>query len=78
MAAAASLVPAGAQAQLVHQDFCDGLERVVEAAQEENGFLSLERARAAPPHLGFRHGCRATGDGKRQYWLSTRIWRRTL
>lgn len=68
-AAAASLVSAGAQAQLVHQDFCNGLERVVEAAQDEGGFLFLERARAAPPHLGFRYGCRATGDERRQFWL---------
>lgn len=69
IAAAALLAPAAAQAQLVAQDFCHGLERAVDAAGDEGGFLRLERSRAAPPHLGFRHGCRATGDQKRQYWL---------
>jgi hypothetical protein len=69
--AAALLAPSAAQAQsgLVSQDFCHGLKRAVEAARQEGGFLRLERARAAPPHLGFRHGCRATGDERRQYWL---------
>lgn len=71
IAAAALLAPAAGQARLVAQDFCDGLEQVVDAAREEGGFLHLERSRAAPPHLDFRHGCRATGDGKRQYWLCT-------
>lgn len=71
IAAAALLAPPAAQAQLVRQEFCHGLERVVDAARDEGGFLFLERARAAPPHLGFRHGCRATGDSKRQYWLCT-------
>lgn len=69
IAAAAMLAPAAAQAQLVRQDFCWGLKRVVTAARAEGGFLGLERSRAASPHLGFRHGCRATGDEKRQYWL---------
>ncbi len=71
VAASALLVPGAAQAQsgLVSQDFCHGLKRVVEAALQPGGFLRLERARAAPPHLGFRHGCRATGDDRRQYWL---------
>ncbi|HEX8125980.1 MAG TPA: hypothetical protein VF548_10400 [Allosphingosinicella sp.] len=71
VAAAALLAPAAGQAQsrLVNQDFCWGLKRVVEAAQYEGGFVGLERSRAAPPHLGFRHGCRATGDQRRQYWL---------
>lgn len=69
IAAAALLAPASVQAQLVRQEFCHGLKRVVDAAEDEGGFLWLERARAAPPHLGFRHGCRATGDDKRQYWL---------
>lgn len=69
IAAAALLAPAAGQAQLVAQDFCHGLERVVDAARDEGGFLHLERSRAAPPHLGFRHGCRATGDSERQYWL---------
>jgi hypothetical protein len=71
VAAAALLGPAAGRAQLVRQDFCHGLERVVDAARDEGGFLGLERARAAPPHLDFRRGCRATGDSKRQYWLCT-------
>jgi hypothetical protein len=69
--AAALLAPAAGQAQLVRQEFCQGLERVVAAARDEGGFLSLERARAAPPHLDFRHGCRATGDENKQFWLCT-------
>jgi hypothetical protein len=69
IAVAALLAPVAGQAQLVKQDFCNGLKTVVNAARNEGGFLHLERARAAPPHLGFRHGCRATGDEKRQYWL---------
>ncbi|HEU0133822.1 MAG TPA: hypothetical protein VFR28_03285 [Allosphingosinicella sp.] len=71
--AAALLAPMAAQAQggLVAQDFCWGLKRVVAAAADEGGFLFLERARAAPPHLGFRHGCRATGAEKRRYWFCT-------
>jgi hypothetical protein len=68
MAATALLAPA-APAQPVAREFCKGLERVIDAAREDGGFLRLERARGAPPHLGFRHGCRATGDGKRQYWM---------
>jgi hypothetical protein len=71
IAAAALLTPAGAQSQLVRQDFCDGLNRVIDSARDDGGFLFLERAHGAPPHLGFRHGCRATGDSKRQYWLCT-------
>jgi hypothetical protein len=71
IAATALLAPAAGQAQFVTQEFCHGLERVVDAARDEGGFLFLERARAAPPHLGFRHGCRATGDSTRQYWLCT-------
>ena len=68
--AVALLIPAAGQAQgLVAQDFCWGLKRTIEAAEYQGGFLLLERSRAAPPHLGFRHGCRATGDEKRQYWL---------
>lgn len=71
IAATALSAPAAGQAQggRVRQDFCQALKRVVEAADHEGGFLRLERARAAPPHLGFRHGCRATGDERRQYWL---------
>lgn len=69
IAAAALAAPAAGKAQLVKQDFCHGLERVVEAARDKGGFLFLESARGAPPHLDFRHGCRATGDGTRQYWL---------
>ncbi|HEX8448410.1 MAG TPA: hypothetical protein VF652_02360 [Allosphingosinicella sp.] len=73
IAAAAMLAPMTAEAQggLVRQEFCHGLERVLDSARDEGGFLFLERARAAPPHLDFRHGCRATGDRKRQYWLCT-------
>ncbi len=71
IAAAALLAPAAGQAQPVRQDFCHGLGRVVEAARHEGGFVGLERSRAAPPHLDFRHGCRATGDAKRRYWLCT-------
>ncbi|HEX8308512.1 MAG TPA: hypothetical protein VF645_08850 [Allosphingosinicella sp.] len=71
IAAAALPLPAGARGQAVSQDFCSGLQRVIEAARDEGGFLFLERAHAAPPHLDFRHGCRATGDEKRQYWLCT-------
>lgn len=69
--AAAAVLAAGtghAQSGLVAQDFCHGLKRVVEAAGQPDGFARLERARAAPPHLGFRHGCQATGDERRQYW----------
>jgi hypothetical protein len=71
IAVAALMAPAAGQAQgrLVGQDFCHGLKRVVEAAEFEGGFQWLERARAAPPHLGFRQGCQATGDERRQYWL---------
>ncbi|HLL31686.1 MAG TPA: hypothetical protein VK403_11880 [Allosphingosinicella sp.] len=64
MAAAALLAPTAGGAQLVSQDFCHGLTRVVNAARNDGGFDSLERSRAAPPHLGFRHGCRAH-DGTR-------------
>jgi hypothetical protein len=73
VAIAALLAPAAGLAQdgPVRQDFCHGLQRVLEAARSDGGFESLERARAAPPHLGFRHGCRATGGAKRQYWLCT-------
>ena len=69
IAAAALLAPGAVQAQSVGQEFCHGLERVIDAARYEDGFLHLEGSRAAPPHLDFRHGCRATGDSKRQYWL---------
>jgi hypothetical protein len=69
IAAAALLAPSAGHAQLVAQDFCHGLKRAVAAARYEDGFRHLERRRAAPPHLGFRHGCRATGDEKRRYWL---------
>ncbi|MGA9583511.1 MAG: hypothetical protein WBR13_16245 [Allosphingosinicella sp.] len=69
IAAAALLAPAAGQAQPVRQDFCHGLQRVVDAAREEGGFMWLERSRAAPPNLGFRYGCRATGNDKKQFWL---------
>ena len=70
IATVAVLVPGAGSAQAgPAQDFCHGLERVVEATRQDRGFAWLERARAAPPHLGFVHGCRATGDARRQYWL---------
>lgn len=61
-AAAALLAPAAGQAQngLVRQDFCNALNRVVQVAQMDGDFTHLERSRAAPPHFGFRHGCRAS------------------
>lgn len=63
VAAAALLAPAAAGAQngRVPQDFCNALNRTVQVAQMDGDFTSLERSRAAPPHFGFRHGCRAHG-----------------
>jgi len=58
--AAALLVPAAGEAQRVPQDFCLGLERAVEVAQTDGDFTYLDRSRAAPPHFGFVHGCRAS------------------
>ena len=66
-AAAALLAPAAGQAQngRVRQDFCNALNRVVQVAQMDGDFTYLERSRAAPPHFGFRHGCRAHGASER-------------
>jgi hypothetical protein len=68
IAAAAALLASGtAQAQngLVRQDFCSALNRVVQVAQMDGDFAHFERSRAAPPHFGFRHGCRATSASGR-------------
>ena len=71
IAATAALVPgaAGAEAPSAQAIFCAELKRVVEVAELGGDFAYLERSRAAPPRLGFRHGCRASGDAKKQYWL---------
>ncbi len=71
VAAAALLAPgaAGAEIPSKQQIFCAELRRVVEVAELGGDFTYLERSRAAPPRLGFRHGCRATGDVNKQYWL---------
>ncbi|HEX8622821.1 MAG TPA: hypothetical protein VF718_12715 [Allosphingosinicella sp.] len=57
----ALLAPAAGRGQAgpVSQDFCQALNRVVQVAQTDGDFAHLERSRAAPPHFGFRHGCRA-------------------
>ena len=60
--------PALAEPPTKQAIFCAELVRVVEVAALDGDFTYLERSRAAPPHLGFRHGCRATGDSERQYW----------
>ena len=52
---------AQAQPPSPQQDFCAQLNRVVQVAQTDGDFFYLERSRAAPPHFGFRHGCRAHG-----------------
>ena len=67
--AALLAAPAGAQPPSRQQIFCAELRRVVDVAELDGDFLYLERSRAAPPALGFRHGCRATGDERRRYWL---------
>ena len=71
VAAAAMLAPGAAGAQIPSRKeiFCAELKRVVEVAELDGDFTYLERSRAAPPRLGFRHGCRSTGDQKKQYWL---------
>lgn len=51
--------------------FCHGLKRVLDVAREDGDFTYLERSRAAPPRLGFRDGCRATGDASKRYWACT-------
>ena len=69
--AAALLAPGMAQAQppSKQQIFCAELRRVVEVAELGGDFTYLERSRAAPPRFGFVHGCQATGDEKKQYWI---------
>jgi hypothetical protein len=69
-AAAAILMSGTARAEVPsrQQIFCAELRRVVEVAELGGDFTYLERSRAAPPSLGFRNGCRATGDDKRHYW----------
>jgi hypothetical protein len=69
VAAAILAGPAGAQPPSRQQIFCAELRRVVQVAELGGDFTYLERSRAAPPRLGFRHGCRATGDEKRRYWM---------
>ena len=63
VAAAALLATGSAHAQgpTAQQIFCAELNRVVQVAQMDGDFTYLERSRAAPPHFGFRHGCRADG-----------------
>jgi len=70
IAAAAILASASARAEPPsrQQIFCAELRRVVEVAELGGDFTYLERSRAAPPSLGFRNGCQATGDEKRHYW----------
>jgi hypothetical protein len=63
------LAATSASAQPTREEiFCAELKRVVEVAELGGDFASLERSRAAPPTLGFAHGCRATGDERKQYW----------
>jgi hypothetical protein len=41
--------------------FCIDLKRIVGTAERGGGFLMLQRSRAAPPRLGFRHCFAAAG-----------------
>jgi hypothetical protein len=70
LAAAALLAPGPAEAGPPSRQeiFCAELKRVVEVAELGGDFTYLERSRAAPPSLGFAHGCQATGDEKKRYW----------
>jgi len=71
-ALAAALLQAGAgrAAEAERTDaFCLDLGRLLQAAGTEGGFAGLERARGAPPRLGFPAPCQATGDERRQYWV---------
>jgi len=68
-AAALAQAPAAMEPPTGRQIFCAELRRVVEVAELGGDFTYLERSRAAPPRLGFEHGCRATGDEKKRYWL---------
>ena len=69
--AAALLAPSTAAAEIPspQEIFCAELKRVVEVAELGGDFTYLERSRAAPPRLGFAHGCQATGNEKKGYWL---------
>ena len=68
---AALVVPgaAGAGPPSKQRIFCSELRRVLEVAEHDGDFTYLERSRAAPPRFGFRHGCQATGDERRQFWI---------
>ncbi|HYI39014.1 MAG TPA: hypothetical protein VE053_01715 [Allosphingosinicella sp.] len=70
IAAAAVLASGTVQAETPSSGriFCAELRRVLDVAALDGDFTYLERSRAAPPRLGFRDGCQATGDGKRHYW----------
>lgn len=68
--AAALAGPAQAQPPSPQQIFCVQLNRVVQVAQMDGDFTYLERSRAAPPHFGFRHGCRAQAASPR----SPAVW----
>ena len=70
IAAAAVLTSGSAAAEIPspQEIFCAELKRVIEVAELDGDFTYLERSRAAPPRLGFAHGCQATGDEKKQYW----------
>lgn len=69
--AAALLIPgaAGAERPSPQQIFCAELKRAMAVAELDGDFTYLERGRAAPPRLGFAHGCRATGNASKRYWL---------
>ena len=72
MALAAAALSASTSAQTQPPSdaliFCAELRRVLDVAALDGDFTYLERSRAAPPRLGFRHGCRAAGDSNRRYW----------
>jgi hypothetical protein len=66
--ALAASAAAGAATPSRQDIFCAELRRVVNVAELGGDFTYLERSRAAPPRLGFRDGCRATGDARKRYW----------
>lgn len=53
--AALALAPLGPAPTEIAKPFCAELMRVVETAGRGDGFHALERARGAPPRLGFDH-----------------------
>lgn len=63
----------GAQAQRPNEQelFCNDLNRIIEDAQAPYPFHLLENGRAAPPTLGFVHGCGRSGDARQYFWLCT-------